>query len=163
MGNNLPPPSNVVALFKKYGVGLIKLFDPNPSVLQELRGSQIVASLVFEYITEGNEVIPGEYAGCVCPRDAKLQNILNARHLARISVTTVVSMALFQTSYPPSSCAFSAEARGTLVEVLKFLSAQASPLMVNVYPYFAYAADPANVQIDYALFTAPRPVVRDGA
>ncbi|GFY80485.1 hypothetical protein Acr_01g0002940 [Actinidia rufa] len=74
------------------------------------------------------------------PAMQKLRNILDARHLARISVTTVVSMAVFQTSYPPSSCAFSAEARGTLVEVLK----------------------PANVQIDYALFTAPGPVVRNG-
>ncbi|GFS43819.1 glycosyl hydrolase superfamily protein [Actinidia rufa] len=88
----------------------------------------------------------------------KLQNILDARRLARISVTT----GMFQTSYQPSSGTFSAEAQGALVEVLKFLSAQVSPLMVNVYPYFAYAADPANVQLDYALFTAPRPVVQDG-
>ena len=34
--------------------------------------------------------------------------------------------------------------------------------MINVYPYFAYAADPANVQLDYAIFTALGPVVRDG-
>ncbi|XP_024017261.1 probable glucan endo-1,3-beta-glucosidase BG4 [Morus notabilis] len=34
--------------------------------------------------------------------------------------------------------------------------------MINVYPYFANASDPANVRLDYAQFTARSPVVQDG-
>ncbi|KAF8388737.1 hypothetical protein HHK36_025417 [Tetracentron sinense] len=34
--------------------------------------------------------------------------------------------------------------------------------MVNTYPYFAYAADPANVRLDYAQFTITESVVQDG-
>ncbi|KAK3034492.1 hypothetical protein RJ639_032481 [Escallonia herrerae] len=45
MGNNLPSPSDVVTLYKKYGIGKIRLFDPNRTALKALRGSQIDVSL----------------------------------------------------------------------------------------------------------------------
>ncbi|PRQ41058.1 putative glucan endo-1,3-beta-D-glucosidase [Rosa chinensis] len=34
---------------------------------------------------------------------------------------------------------------------------------MHAYPYFAYTADPLNVQLDYALFRAPYPVVQDSS
>ncbi|KAH7856099.1 hypothetical protein Vadar_032673 [Vaccinium darrowii] len=189
-GDNLPSATDVVALYKNVGISQMRLFDPNPDALQALRGSQIDVSLgvknedipqiassqdyaeswfsnnvapyvndvIFEFITVGNEVIPGEYASYVAPAMQNLQSILDAQGLAGVTVTTVVSTAALGTSYPPSSGTFSTD----ITEVLNFLSHQASPLMVNVYPYFAYAADPANVPLDYALFTATGPVVQDG-
>ncbi|KAG5559130.1 hypothetical protein RHGRI_008899 [Rhododendron griersonianum] len=190
MGDNLPSATDVVALYKNVGISSMRLFEPNPDALQALRGSQIDISLgvrnedlpsiatsqefanswfssnvapylndmTVEYITVGNEVVPGEYASYVALAMQNLQNILDTQGLAGVSVTTVVSTAALSTSYPPSAGTFSTD----IVEILRFLSAQASPLMVNVYPYFAYAADPANVPLDYALFTATGPVVQDG-
>ncbi|KAL3749040.1 hypothetical protein ACJRO7_010176 [Eucalyptus globulus] len=94
VGDNLPSPETVVQLYKKYSIGKIRLFDPNPDALNALRGSGIdvtlgirnqdlpsIASSVdlakawfdanvqpyitdinFQYITAGNEVVPGDLA-----------------------------------------------------------------------------------------------------
>ncbi|KAM5562192.1 putative glucan endo-1,3-beta-glucosidase BG5 [Rosa sericea] len=195
LGNNLPPATDVVNLYKKYGIGKMRLFDPNPAALQALRGSQIRVTLgirnedlsnlaaspdamnswfktnvepylndiTFEYISAGNEVIPGPLGGYVLPVMQSLQNILNAKNLAtRIKVSTVVPGAVLGASYPPSSGAFTADTRDVMSGILAFLSRQGSPLLINVYPYFAYVSDPVNVRLDYAQFTATSPGAIDG-
>uniref|UniRef100_A0A7N2MUL8 glucan endo-1,3-beta-D-glucosidase n=1 Tax=Quercus lobata TaxID=97700 RepID=A0A7N2MUL8_QUELO len=154
IGDNLPPPTEVIQLYKQYGISKLRLFDPNPAALEALRGSQIVVTLgirnedlpglaasqaaveswfainvqpylndvVFGYISVGNEVIPGSLGNYVLPVMQFLQNILIARNLANVKVTTVVPASVLGTSYPPSAGAFTAEARTVMVDILKFLS-----------------------------------------
>ncbi|KAL6317786.1 hypothetical protein AAG906_030540 [Vitis piasezkii] len=62
-------------------------------------------------------------------------------------------------SYPPSSGAFVSEAAGVLTQLATFLTGSGSPLiMVDSYPYFAYASDPAQISLEYALFNPKQPI-----
>ena len=66
-------------------------------------------------------------------------------------------------SYPPSSGAFVSEAAGVLTQLATFLTGSGSPLiMVDSYPYFAYASYPAQISLEYALFNPKQPIVFDG-
>lgn len=194
LGNDLPSPAQVVQLYRSNGITKMRLFDPDPSVLQALRNSNIALTLgirnedlpamaassqatnswfatniepylqdiSFPNIVVGNEVVPGPYARYVLPVMQNLQAILNAKSLAGISVTTSVPMSVLGTSYPPSKSAFSEATRDVMKGILNFLSVEASPLLINLYPYFAVASDPGNIRLDYAQFTATDVVVQDG-
>ncbi|KAL3749195.1 hypothetical protein ACJRO7_010311 [Eucalyptus globulus] len=195
IGDNLPSPAAVVQLYRRYKIGKMRLFDPNPATLAALRGSgievtlgtknqdlQTIASSVgaaktwfdtnvrpfmsdvkITYLTAGNEVVPGDLAQYVLPAMRNLQSVVNSYGYTGVGITTVVATSTLGTSYPPSSSKFSDAARADMVGIIKFLSSNGSPLMINAYPYFAYASDPANVRLDYAQFTATGPVVRDGS
>jgi len=76
--------------------------------------------------------------------------------------TTVVHAAVLGTSFPPSASIFSDTARPVISRIIRFLSSQKSPLLVNLYPYFTYASDPTDIRLDYAQFNASQVVFQDG-
>ncbi|KAJ0978004.1 hypothetical protein J5N97_013478 [Dioscorea zingiberensis] len=119
------------------------------------------ASIRFQYITAGNEVIPGDLAGNVLQAMQNLDAALVAAGLS-IPVTTVVATQVLGVSFPPSQGSFSQSSLPFMVPIVSFLAAKQTPLLVNVYPYFAYSGDPKDVPLDYALFNAKQPPVIDG-
>lgn len=94
-----------------------------------------------------------------------MQNLDEALADANLSipVSTVVHNIILGVSFPPSQSAFNDQSAAVMAGIAGFLKSKNAPLLVNIYPYYGYAADPMNVRLDYALFTAPDAVVVDGS
>ncbi|KAK7278306.1 hypothetical protein RJT34_23332 [Clitoria ternatea] len=70
----------------------------------------------------------------------------------QVTVTTTHSLAVLQTSYPPSSGTFRPDLAPCLAPILSFQAKTGSPFLINAYPYFAYKDNPKQVSLDYVLF-----------
>ncbi|URE34641.1 Glycosyl hydrolases family 17, partial [Musa troglodytarum] len=116
----------------------------------------------FRYIVIGNEVIPGDLAQYVLPAMQNVQTALDSAGV-QVNVSTSVALSVLGSSYPPSAGAFTPEAQTYMEPIIQFLATGGSPLLVNVYPYFAYRDNPAQIALSYALFTSEGVVVTDGA
>ncbi|KAI4317815.1 hypothetical protein L6164_025653 [Bauhinia variegata] len=117
----------------------------------------------FRYITVGIEAIPGDLAPLVTPA---MTNIYQALILVKskdfIKVTTVVSPTVLGQSYPPSTGQFEQSVSGVMDNVTRFLQNIGSPLLLNIYPYYALVNEPDKISMQYALFQSKEPVVIDG-
>uniref|UniRef100_J3MLN8 X8 domain-containing protein n=1 Tax=Oryza brachyantha TaxID=4533 RepID=J3MLN8_ORYBR len=69
-----------------------------------------------------------------------------------VKVSTPVAFDAIKVSYPPSSGEFKDELVPVMSSVLDFLQQSSSYLMVNIYPFFAYAAQPDKISLAYATF-----------
>ncbi|RWV86936.1 hypothetical protein BHE74_00049544 [Ensete ventricosum] len=116
----------------------------------------------FSYIAVGNEIIPGDLAQYVLPAMQNIQAALSSAGL-KINVSTAISLTVLGSSYPPSAGAFTPEAQTYMQPILNVLATSGSPLLVNVYPYFSYKDNAAQISLSYALFTSQDVVVTDGA
>ncbi|KAL6572612.1 hypothetical protein OROMI_013570 [Orobanche minor] len=183
LGDNLPSPSDVVALYKQNNIHRMRLFDPNQPALEALRGSdiEVVIGVVnadiqnlgasqanadtwvqnnikafgnvnFKYIAVGNEV-SSDLAPFILPAMQNINNAVTAAGLG-IKVSTVIDTGVLGNSYPPADGAFRPEVTSYLNPISEFLATNNAPLLVNVYPYFAYINNKAQIQIEYALFTS---------
>ncbi|KAL6620467.1 hypothetical protein ACP70R_035606 [Stipagrostis hirtigluma subsp. patula] len=197
LGNNLPPPEQVISMYKAKNIGYVRLFHPDTSVLAALRGSGIgvvlgtlnedlarlasdasfaaswvstyvqpfAGAVQFRYINAGNEVIPGEAAAHVLPAMRNLESALRSAGVTGVPVTTAVATSVLGASYPPSQGAFSEAAAPVMAPIVSYLASKNAPLLVNVYPYFAYSANAEKVALSYALVSADSgsPVTDGGA
>ncbi|XP_021751517.1 glucan endo-1,3-beta-glucosidase-like [Chenopodium quinoa] len=190
-GDNLPSPQDVVNLFKSNGIGAMRLYYPDHATLNALQGSgirltlgvpndniQLVGSNLsaakqwvqanvvpfassIKYILVGNEISPNDQkASSVLPAMQNVLNALNANNLGgQIKVSTSIGTDLVVNAYPPSSGQFGNT--NYIIPIVDFIKSNGSPLMVNIYPYFAYVNNRQQISLDYALFTAPGTVVTD--
>ncbi|KAL6349179.1 hypothetical protein AAG906_033835 [Vitis piasezkii] len=77
----------------------------------------------------------------------------------QVSVTTAHSLAILETSYPPSAGAFRQDLIECITPILNFNVKTGSSFLINAYPFFAYKANPKQVPIDFVLFQPNQGIV----
>nr|XP_010910404.1 putative glucan endo-1,3-beta-glucosidase GVI [Elaeis guineensis] len=122
----------------------------------------IQAGTSFHYITAGNEGIPGDLVNFVLPAMQNLDTALTNAKL-NIHISTVIATDVLGILFPPSQGVFSEASSIDMISIAGFLVFKKTPLFVNMYPYFAYANQPKDMQLNYALFIANGMVVVDGS
>ncbi|KAK1385994.1 Acidic class II 1,3-beta-glucanase [Heracleum sosnowskyi] len=119
----------------------------------------------FRYIAVGNEVDPNnrdtsKYVNLVLPA---MRNVYNAIVAAGLQNQIRVSTATYSgvtEGFPPSQGSFRQNTKRFIEPILQFLARNNLPLLANIYPYFSYLGTP-EIDLQYALFTAPNVVVTD--
>ncbi|XP_021285106.1 putative glucan endo-1,3-beta-glucosidase GVI [Herrania umbratica] len=158
------------------GSGLSVAIGPRNEDIASFAGSQDAANawvnknivpykndVSFKWITIGNEVIPGPLGANVPAAMNNIRYALSSVGLTGINVTTVLAATALGASFPPSAGAFASDITGTIASIAGILAQENAPLMVNVYPYFAYSSDPIHISAEYALFNSTSAVVTDGS
>jgi len=187
-GGGLPSAGDVVRLYQSNGINLMRIYFPDADALRALSGSNIglimdvpnenlgsIASdpnaaaawvrdnvqafpaVSFRYIAVGNEVAGGDTAS-ILPAMRNIDAALADAGLGAVKVSTAVQSGVTQ-GFPPSAGSFS---QGHMGPIAQYLQSTGAPLLANVYPYFSYIGNEAQIDINYALFTSPGTVVQDG-
>ncbi|KAK3025171.1 hypothetical protein RJ639_043057 [Escallonia herrerae] len=136
---------------------LSKMRDPNKA--QDWVKTNVQAFLPATKITSiavGNEVLTfndTSLSGCLLPAMQSVHTALVTLNLDKqVMVTTAHSLAILETSYPPSAGAFRRDLKNCITPILDFHVKTGSPFLINAYPFFAYKASPKQVPIDFVLF-----------
>ncbi|KMZ67487.1 Beta-1,3-endoglucanase, family GH17 [Zostera marina] len=121
----------------------------------------------FKYISVGNELILNNSIEKYILQAIK--NIEAALSIAgvggMIKVSTAVDMGVLYKLYPkrpPSRGVFLKSAATYLKPIIKHLAKTSAPLLFNVYPYFTYIKNKAQIPLEYAMFNASGTLVTDG-
>ncbi|KAJ7518400.1 hypothetical protein O6H91_21G067100 [Diphasiastrum complanatum] len=118
-------------------------------------------------VVVGNEVLSdstdqGLWTSLV-PAMENIQASLLRFKLGSIMVTTSLAVDCLETSFPPSNGTFRKDITTSVIQpLLQFLSRTHAYFFVNVYPYFAWADNPTEIPLDYALFDSNGALVQDG-
>ncbi|BBN01606.1 protein MpGH17.4 [Marchantia polymorpha subsp. ruderalis] len=201
IADNIPNPTQAVALMRQMNIGKVRIYDADASVLTALgdSGLQVAMSVTHDligglagdanvadqwiqanvvayprtqirFIIVGNELFSYPALNLtwyqVLPAMNNLHDSLVKRGLSdTVKITTSLAMDILGLSYPPSAGQFRSDIEMSLMKpILALLTKTHSTLFVNVYPYFAWASNPTDISVDYALFgNGPQLVpVQDG-
>ncbi|XP_050233134.1 glucan endo-1,3-beta-glucosidase 14-like [Mercurialis annua] len=127
--------------------------------------SQYYPRTQIEAIAVGNEVFvdPQNSTQFLVSAMKNIHNSLLKFNLSAIKVSSPIALSSLQNSYPASSGSFKPDLIEPVMKpMLEFLRKTDSYLMVNAYPFFAYAANSKEISLDYALFKKNPGVVDSG-
>ncbi|KAK1413580.1 hypothetical protein QVD17_35356 [Tagetes erecta] len=157
--------TNIELIMDVPNISLQSLTDPNVATNWVRTNVLNYPNVRFRYIAVGNEVSPNNgnnrFVNFVLPAMRNVQRaIRDAGRSNQIKVSTATYTGLLSKSYPPRDGAFADNVQGFIEPIIRFLVENNAPMLANIYPYFAYAGT-SNIDLSYALFTAPGTVVND--
>ncbi|KAG2333170.1 hypothetical protein Bca52824_004350 [Brassica carinata] len=110
----------------------------------------------IEAIAVGNEVFvdPKNTTKYLVAAMTNVQSSLVKYNLAEsVKVSSPIALSALANSYPPSAGSFKPDLIEPVIKpMLDLLRKTSSYVMVNAYPFFAYAANADKIPLDYALF-----------
>ncbi|CAA7021139.1 unnamed protein product [Microthlaspi erraticum] len=110
----------------------------------------------IEAIAVGNEVFvdPRNTTTYLVPAMKNVQSSLVKFNLDKsIKISSPIALSALASSYPPSAGAFKPDLIEPVIKpMLDLLRKTSSHLMINAYPFFAYAANADKISLEYALF-----------
>ncbi|XP_022157639.1 glucan endo-1,3-beta-D-glucosidase-like [Momordica charantia] len=110
----------------------------------------------IEAIAAGNEVFvdPTNITNFLVPAMKNLHASLQKYKLSdSIKVSSPIAFSALASSYPTSSGSFKQDLADPVMKpMLEFFRQTQSYLMVNIYPFFAYAANSDKISLNYTLF-----------
>ncbi|XP_076895866.1 putative glucan endo-1,3-beta-glucosidase A6 [Bidens hawaiensis] len=110
---------------------------------------------MIRYLLVGNEILsqPDNVTWHnLVPAMRRIRKSLTFYKLKEVKVGTPFAMDCLEASFPPSSGKFRASVTDSVITpLLQFINRTKSFFFIDVYTYFAWAADPVNIKLDYAL------------
>ncbi|RWR87143.1 putative glucan endo-1,3-beta-glucosidase A6 [Cinnamomum micranthum f. kanehirae] len=136
---------------------------PNISSSQSASDTWVCSNLLPFYnktrirnLLVGNEIL-SDYSNKqlwydLVPAMRRIKQSLTTHNIKNVKVGTTLAMDALQTTDPPSNATFRPDISDSVMKpLLKFVSETRSYYFVNVYTYFAWAANPNKTKLDYAL------------
>ncbi|CAN1150650.1 Glucan endo-1,3-beta-glucosidase, acidic isoform GL153 [Linum perenne] len=144
VANNLPTEADVVAFYNTNGITKMRIYDADQLTLQALKGTNI------QLILDATAWVQ--------------TNILSYYPAVNFSYISVGNEIGTTDPIAPSVLpAITNIASSYIVPIVQYLANNGAPLLANVYPYFAYISNPAQIDLKYSTFgTSGQTVVHDG-
>ena len=116
------------------------------------------SAAAIDFLSVGNEPLDPMYGGAhdrlLVPAMQSVRAALRQAGLT-IGVTCAHSYGIMAASYPPSAGALHPARQALVRETCAVAQATGAPFLVTLYPFLAYLSAPAEIPLDYCLFTAP--------
>ncbi|KAM3335723.1 hypothetical protein ACQJBY_029932 [Aegilops geniculata] len=190
IANNLPPPREVVQLYRSKGITNMRIYSVQLQALRALRGSGISLMLgttnndvavlagsrsaatswvwanVKPYHSAGVTIryiaVGNEVTGGTAQRIlAAMRNLNKALAAAGLGGIKVSTAVRFDVLTHSFPPSAAVFAQPYMVDIARHLASTRAPLLANVYPYFAYSNNPRDIKLDYATFQPGATPVRD--
>ncbi|CAD6342601.1 unnamed protein product [Miscanthus lutarioriparius] len=164
-GDNLPSASDVVQLYRSNGINQMRIYFPDTNALNALSGSNIgvimdVPNSALSSLASDPSAAATSPAGTPTASSRHEERQLRAGQRRAGEHQGVHGGAERRHAGVPAVAGqLLAGVHGTHRAVP---AEHGAPLLCNVYPYFSYTGNEAQIDLSYALFTSPGTVVQDG-
>ncbi|XP_069147580.1 glucan endo-1,3-beta-glucosidase, acidic-like [Solanum lycopersicum] len=122
-----------------------------------------IKQVKIRYQSVGNNISPvnngtSQFVPFLLPAMENVQQVITVELKNRVKVSTTIETGLLaNATSPPSQSTFRGDVTSFIKPIIELLKQNNAPLPANIYPYFAYVADPDHVSFSYAMFTQVEP------